>query len=356
MSDDRPSVVFFNINGAGLGHMSTCLAYAHRLRTRARSIFFSLASAVEKIHEMGFEADYFVSPSWSRTRHRYWTQQLAYRLGLLLERVRPQVLVFDGTWPSPGLLHAAAAHGLPHIVWSDLTMYREDMHPVPVSESCFDLVIRLGEIGGRFSVDREARPGRRVTVPPVTLLRDDELLDRSAARAALGLDSDGRHALVCLGAGNLDDPSDVARGLTEALRERGFDVAYARAPISVRDVSLPPGVRLLELYPLARYLRAFDVFAGAAGYNTCCEVVQSGVPSLLVPNTSAADDQTRRAAATARHARVCVSPCRSRRERVEAVDRLLSLAEADIPPQPPLDGADRAAEEILALCDRGTTR
>src|SRR5690606_12806053 len=119
--------------------------------------FFSLASAVEKIHEMGFEADYFVSPSWSRTRHRYWTQQLAYRLGLLLERVRPPVLVFDGTWPAPGLLHAAAAHGLPHIVWSDLTMYREDMHPVPVSESCFDLVIRLGEIGGRFSVDREAR-------------------------------------------------------------------------------------------------------------------------------------------------------------------------------------------------------
>src|SRR5690606_22718064 len=135
MSVGRPTILFFNINGAGLGHMSTCLAYAHRLRRHARPVFFSLAAAIERIHEMGFEADYLVSPSWSRARHRHWDQQLGPRLGILLERARPEVIVFDGTWPFHGLLHAAAAYGLPRIVWSDLTMYKADMHEVPVSES-----------------------------------------------------------------------------------------------------------------------------------------------------------------------------------------------------------------------------
>src|SRR5690606_8758334 len=105
MSAKRPTILFFNINGTGLGHLSTCLAYAHRLRDHARPIFFSLASAVEKIHDMGFEADYLVSPAWSRAANWHWNRQLSQRLGLLLERTRPKVLVFDGTWPFRGLLH-----------------------------------------------------------------------------------------------------------------------------------------------------------------------------------------------------------------------------------------------------------
>src|SRR5690606_5006068 len=181
MSSKRPTILFFNINGTGLGHLTTCLAYAHRLREHARPVFFSLAAAIEKIHDMGFEADYLVSPAWSRAANRHWNRQLALRVGLMLERVRPDMLVFDGTWPFHGLLHAAPAHGLRRLVWSTLVLYTDGVRPVPVSESRFALVIRLGEIGTRFAVEREARPGRRVVVPPVTLLRDDELLPRDDA-------------------------------------------------------------------------------------------------------------------------------------------------------------------------------
>lgn len=75
-----PCVVLFNINGSGMGHLSTCLGYANRLRGRARPVFFSLASAIETIHEMGFEADYFVSRFWSRASGWAWDRQLALRL------------------------------------------------------------------------------------------------------------------------------------------------------------------------------------------------------------------------------------------------------------------------------------
>lgn len=349
MSAKRPTILFFNINGTGLGHLSTCLAYAHRLREHARPVFFSLAAAVEKIHDMGFEADYFVSPAWSRAANRHWNRQLALRVGLMLERVRPDMLVFDGTWPFHGLLHAATAHGVRRLVWSNLVLYKDGVRPVPVSESRFDLVIRLGEIGTRFAVEREARPGRRVVVPPVTLLRDDELLPRDDARAALGLERDGRYALFSLGPGNLKDVAGIGRGLIDEMKARGFTVVWTRAPITVKDVSLPDDVVPIAVYPLARYMHAFDVFVGAAGYNACCEVLQSGVPALFVPNTLVVDDQTRRAERVAEAMPAVVSPCETDAERKEAVERLLAVAGRAPSARPALDGAERAAEEMLAL-------
>lgn len=348
---DLPCVVLFNINGSGMGHLSTCLAYANRLRGRARPVFFSLASAIEMIHEMGFEADYFVSRFWSRATAWAWDRQLALRLGMLFERVRPEVVVFDGTWPYRGFLEAARAYGVPRLVWSNLTLYKKGMREVPVRESEFDLIIQLGELGTSFSTQREAMPGRKVTIPPVTLLRDDALLDRGTARDELGLDRDGRYALFSLGPGNLKDVSGIGRGLIDEMKKHGYTVVWARVPISASDPELPDGIVSITAYPLVRIMRAFDVFVGAAGYNTCCEVLQSGVPVLFVPNTMVSDDQTGRAEMVARAAPAVVSPCETLAQRADAVNRLLALPvrERTTPPTFDLGGAERAADEILRL-------
>lgn len=348
--DPLPRILFFNINGNGMGHLSRCLAYARRMQGRAKPVFFSLASAIEVIEDMGFEADYFVSAFWSRSHYTAWNRELAVRLGLMLEEVRPAAAVFDGTWPFQGFMDACEAYGVRRRVWSNRRLHKPDMHPIPVSETSFDLVIEPGEIGARFSVQRARMPGRKVKTPPVTLLRTEELLDRDEAREALGLSPEGRYALFSLGPGNLKDVGGIGRGLVEEMRGHGFTVVWAKAPISVKDVRLPDDVATIAVYPLARYMRAFDVCVGAAGYNTCCEVLQSGVPSLLVPNTQVADDQTRRAEMVAKHAPVVVSPCETPQERAEAVERLLPLAAvADPKPAAVLDGAERAADEILAL-------
>ena len=350
-SRSLPTVVLFNINGSGMGHMSTCLAYANRLRDHARPVFFSLASAIEMIHDMGYEADYFVSRFWSRATAWEWDRQLALRLGMLFDRVRPEVVVFDGTWPYRGLLHAAKVYGVPRLVWSDLTLYKKDMHPVPISASHFDLLIHLGELGSSFSVEREAMPGRKVIVPPFTMLKDEELLDRATARDELGLDQAGRYALFSLGPGNRKDVSEIGRGLIKELTERGYTVVWTRTPITFSDVPLPHGVVPIAVYPLLRYMRAFDVFVGAAGYNTCCEVLQSGLPALFVPNTLVNDDQTGRAEMISRRAPAVVSPCETPEQRAHAVEALLALQDSTSATSPAfrLDGAEHAAQEILGL-------
>jgi UDP:flavonoid glycosyltransferase YjiC (YdhE family) len=350
LASDLPRVLFFNINGSGLGHLTRCLAYARRMQGRARSIFFSLASAVEIVHDMGFEADYFVSEFWSRSHINAWNRELAVRFGLMLEEVRPAAVVFDGTWPFHGFMHACDIYKVPLRVWSNRGLHKDDFEPVPVEESLFDLVIEPGEIGASFSIECAERPGRKVTTPPVMLLQDDELLGRDAARDALGLQRDGRYALLSLGPGNLKDVSDIARDLIAELRGHGYTVVWAKAPISVRDVPLPDDVLPISVFPLVRYMRAFDVFAGAAGYNACLELVQAKIPGLLVPNAMVADDQELRAEMTSRYAPVVVSPCGTPDETREAVTRLLAMEDKPVSPQrADLDGADRAAEEILAL-------
>jgi UDP:flavonoid glycosyltransferase YjiC (YdhE family) len=351
-----PKILFFNVNGSGMGHMNRCLAYARRLRGHANICFFSLASAIEMIEEMGFEADYFVSHYWSESSTFAWNSELAVRFGLMLERVRPSVVVFDGTWPFQGFLQACsvygARYGKPRLVWSNRGLLKSDVAPVPVDEGAFDLVIQPGELGARMLESTLAGGGRKVQVPPVCLLEGDELMGREAARAALNLAPDGRYVLFSLGPGNLKDVSGIGHGLIRAFEDEGFQVIWARPPISVRDVELPAAVRPLSVYPLARYLRAFDAFVGAAGYNTCCEVVQAGIPSLLVPNEQLADDQLSRARMVAEVTPTRVSACETDDQRRAAIRELLGMVEMGGANELaiPMDGASLAAEAILALC------
>lgn len=354
MSSDSPRIVFFNINGSGMGHLSRCLAYALRLRGRARPIFFSLASAIEIIRDLGFEADYFVSAFWSRSHINAWNRELAVRFGLMLEQVKPDVVVFDGTWPFHGFMDACATYGHCRKVWSNRGLHKKDFAPVPVKESSFDLVLRPGELGTPHGVLKADPPGRIVETPPVTLLRTEDLLDRAAARADLGLQPDRRYALFSLGPGNLKDVGDIAASLIVLVQSYGFDVAWARAPITTRDVDLPDDVIPLSRFPLSRYLRAFDVFVGAAGYNSCYEILQAGIPALLVPNEMVADDQARRAAMIAQHAPVVVSPCRTDQERRQAAESLMGLgADSRTGGIDGLGGAEVAADEILSLAGGG---
>ena len=351
-----PTIAFFNINGNGTGHLSTCLAYANRLRGRARPVFFSLASAIEVINAMNFEADYFVSRFWSPASSWVWDRQLAMRLGMFLEHVQPSVIVFDGNWPYRGLRAAASIFGQAHLVWSNLTLFKKASRPVPVRESEFDLVIRLGEIGTRFVVERES-PHRVIRIPPVTILKDEEILGRNEARTHLNLAQNRKYVLFSLGPGNLKDVTEIGRGLLDLFRERDISVVWARGPISARDDIPYEGVTTVSKYPLSRYLRAFDMFVGAAGYNSASEVLQANVPSLLVPNEEVADDQVRRAAMVSDVTGAIVSTCETPEERIHAVDRLVELNRSGSRghrPRPDLDGAEHAAEEILSLVRTGS--
>ena len=340
-------ILFFSINGSGMGHMNRCLAYARRLQGKADISFFSLSSAVDFIEEMGFKAEYFVSPFWSANSNYEWNYELTIRLGLMLERAQPDVIVFDGIWPYQGFMAACGAYDKPlKLVWSNRGLLKANAKKVTVDPAQFDLVIVPGELGATYAAD-----GNKITTPPVCLMDADELLPTAEARQALGLPAAGRYVLLSLGPGNLKNVDDIGLRLIRQFREQGVNVVWACTSITVRDTPLPEGVIPISVYPLVRYMRAFDYIVGAAGYNTCCELVQTQIPGLLVPNTLLADDQARRAAMVAANAPVIVSACDTEAACTQAVQDLVQLAARHTPAPCPLamNGADIAAEAILAL-------
>ena len=347
-------ILFFPINGSGMGHMNRCLAYARRLRDKGEISFFSLASAIEHIEGMGFQADYFISPFWSCNSAYDWNTELAIRFGMMLDRTRPDVVVFDGTWPFQGFLAACRAFEYPlKMVWSNRGLLKKDAKKVPVDKSLFDLIIQPGELGASYSETVTPGGGKTITVPPVTLLDTDELFDRAEARHQLHLEPQGRYALFSLGPGNLKDMSSIGHQLVRRLHAEDYTIVWACAPISQQDVELPQTVVPVSVYPLVRYFNAFDVFVGAAGYNTCCEVVQTQTPSLLIPNTLVADDQSRRAQFVVDYAPAVVSACETQDEMDAAIHDLLELAKTS-PSSCPVDmnGALLAADAILALAQQ----
>ncbi len=57
-----------------------------------------------------------------------------------------------------------------------------------------------------------------------------------------------------------------------------------------------PGVTYLRLFPISRYLRAFDFSISAAGYNSFHELIGFEVPSIFIANNHhMMDDQSARA-------------------------------------------------------------
>ncbi len=354
MTMDLPRILFFNINGSGMGHMNRCLSYARPLRGKAEVTFFSLASAVEIIEDMGFDAEYYVSQFWSTNSNYIWNTELAFRLSMVLEHVQPQVIVFDGTWPYQGFLGACKTYGKAKLVWSKRGLFKDGVQKTPVNEQLFDLILEPGELVENLV--EASKPLKNTTsklkLAPVTLLREDEILDKASARQELGLCLSTKYALLSLGPGNLRDVNDLGHKCIAILQELGYTVVVACAPISVNDISLPQGVLPLSVYPLVRVMRAFDVFMGAAGYNTCCEVVQTQIPTVLLPNTLLADDQTRRAHLVAKNSPTVVCLSEKKKDLQKALDDVLNLQwtlQSTLQNTLHMGGAEEAAMALLGL-------
>lgn len=340
-------ILFFNINGSGLGHMNRCLAYAKQLYKDADIFFFSLASACEIIESFDFSSDYFVSHFWSAANNLRWNCELSHRFSLALSIIKPDVIVFDGTWPYCGFLHACKSMAQSSkLVWSNRGLMKINNFCNQKFLNFFDLVIEPGELECIHN-----NTSKFIKTPPVTLLNENDFFSRNEARKRLMLSYNKKYVLFSLGPGNLKKVDNLGYKLILQFLSLGYQPIWALSPITINDTILPPDVIPLKAYPIAQYMRAFDVFVGAAGYNTCHEVVQSQVPTLLIPNTLLADDQKRRAELVAKFSPTIISPCSTDMEIADAVLAVhkLSLKPNLNPLSTPMNGANVAAKAILSL-------
>jgi UDP:flavonoid glycosyltransferase YjiC (YdhE family) len=292
------TVLFVTSNGTGFGHLTRSMAVGKRLDAGLEPAIFTLSAAAPVVRRLGFRVEYLSSyrtpgagSEWS------WHGRLRDRLRALVTELDPAVVVFDGVHPYAAFLDVLHENPELPAVWSRRAMWQPGAgREFLATESAFDLVLEPGELAA--TDDRGLTAERRddaLVVPPIVLLDEADLLARGDAERELGLEPGRVNALVQIGAGSDAVDRTVARCLERLAAEPGVQAAALESSIS-RELTLPEGVvRIRDTYPMARYLRAFDLTVSAAGYNNFHELMHLGVPTLFVPMPRELDDQGARA-------------------------------------------------------------
>lgn len=294
----RRRVLLVSSNGSGLGHLTRLVAMGRRAAPGTDVHVLSMSSAVPLAAEGVLPYEYVPSAGDLGISARRWNVLLHRRLGDAVRRLRPDVLVFDGTYPYRAVAELKERFPGVRLVWSRRPMWKQGMGAAQLRLAPrFDLVLEPGELAASY--DRGLTVGRddALRVPPVTLLDLPDLVDARTARDVLGLDQDVPTALVTLGAGAWHDVDSELGAVVAGLRREAPEaqVCLVRPAIAQSDADLGHGVRAVSAYPLSRYLRAFDVVVTAAGYNTFHEAVAFGRASGFVGVTAQLDDQRQRA-------------------------------------------------------------
>lgn len=291
----KKRVLFLTSNGAGMGHLTRLLAVATRLEEGAEPVFASLSRGVPVVEKYGIPYEYIGSSGAMSMESGPWNVYSRARFTHLLDDVAPDAIVFDGTWPYKGLLAALRDRSMEK-VWMRRGMWRPEVSGKQLEHAgAFDLVIEPGEYAEHYDEGVTTQRDDAARVAPITLLSGDEVLDRESARQELGYGQDDRVVLITLGAGNINDIGDLQNQLLQwfTTHAPGWRVVMTKPPIARQDTV--HGIETLQVYPLARYTKAFDLAVSAAGYNAFHEWTAGGLPTLWVPNEATmTDDQVAR--------------------------------------------------------------
>jgi UDP:flavonoid glycosyltransferase YjiC (YdhE family) len=297
-AEQRP-VMFLASNGVGIGHLNRLLSIARRMDQRFPILFATQAQAVGAVERLGYLVEYMPSASYVGGNFEVWDEWFRHELDKLLDAYDPALVVYDGNNPSHGLVSAITPRRDCRLAWVRRGLWGNLNSAFIDNSRWFDLIIEPGELEGQPDEGVTAqRQDEAMTVTPIRLLDEKELLPRGPAAKALGLDPTRPAALIQLGAGNNRDVVSLLDHLVTALRHvPQLQICVAEWANSAQSLNYWPDVTILRGYPLSQYFRAFDFSVAAAGYNTFHEVMTFNLPTIFIPNRHPSmDDQAGRAA------------------------------------------------------------
>ena len=300
----RPRVTLVTSNGWGLGHLSRQLAIALAMGDRTDVTMFSFSRGVPLAEQFGIRSEFCPDHNSSWVPRPRWNKYVERRFEAFLTEVGSDVILFDGVAPYPGIINALMGFPAISAGWLRRGMWLRGRTDAQLAKaSAFDFVIEPGDIAAAADTGPTARLDS-IRVPPVSLLEVVPTLGREEAAAALGLDAAKPSVLFGIGSGQPGEAAEARRvALDEALGHSNWQVGTVSSPLSAGNGSdAPEGFPIRGVYPLMRYLPAFDAAISAAGYNSVHELLPAGVPSLFVPKSaSQTDDQIARAGYLADH-------------------------------------------------------
>ncbi|MDJ0863837.1 MAG: glycosyltransferase [Gammaproteobacteria bacterium] len=362
---ERTRWLFYATNGFGLGHIARTLAIGSALRRRmpeAEYLFLTNSEASNLLWDEGFASVKCPSQESGRVcgLDRDTVRWLNHVTAVnTVAAYRPDVLVVD-SFP---IGWTGDLRSLLPFQKHRVFIYREKkpalaMHPeLRKFLERYDLVLSTH---ARDEIELPALKKARIeSVGPVVMRSREDALPREQARARLGLPADGLVIYVGFGGGGDKEYNKLVTWIlkhAEAFSDYTFAAPVPPIYGSKRLSGLPSNLQQFSYFPLSECLSAFDGAVSALGYNASMELLHHGVPSLFVPRPVREDDQLARARRIAEHgAGWVVEPfddqglrqgLASMADTDERV-RVSKAAQALVPE----NGADRAAQSLLALLD-----
>lgn len=296
----RRRVLFMSSNGVGLGHLTRLLAIARRLPGTIEPVFATMSQAASVVEQAGYPCEFLPFHTYANCDPDDWNEWLRLHLTQIIDFHRADAVVFDGGMPYGGLIKAVAPRRDVKLIWVRRGMWRaEQANDEAIRrQRFFDLIIEPSDIAE--AMDRGATAANRSTVlkvAPISLLEPDELLDRAAAAARLGLDPARPAVLIQLGSGWNRDLASIVDAILKTLARRPqVQTMLAEWMMASTPLDLWPGVARLRGFPITKFYNAFDFTISAAGYNSFNEIMSFGLPAIFAANEHAMlDDQGGRA-------------------------------------------------------------
>ncbi len=351
------SLLLLTSNGVGMGHLARQSAVALAAPADTRVTIMSMSAALPSIGQLGLLGEYCPGPDRRWQPDVRWPHYVSARIQAIANEVDADVVSFDGVAPYRGVTLAKREMPDTPFVWFRRGMWQPGANEGQLWKAdLFDFVLEPGDLSA--AADRGATAGQDdvVRVPPVSLYQTIERLNRQDARSALNLTLETTTVLVTLGTGRLGDVASPGQTIVDAILERtNWQVAVLKSAIAENIIPLKPDARVREVsgvFPLVKYLDAFDAVVSAAGYNAVHEFLPAGLPTMLVPNTQTrTDDQVARAR-EAEHQGYATVAGDALALSVEQFEGFVSRFNAgEHPPAPQVDGATATVEALVWLAE-----
>ncbi len=298
-------ILFYAVNGLGLGHVTRLLAIARqirRIRPLTDILFITSSEADSVIYQEGFPAVKVPSKNIAREsgmRARLHARILHQSTWAVFSAFNPKITVVD-TFPlgftfelEPVLTWKTCPFAF---IYRHRKLEKAQNKRFQSAMEKYDLVIVPHEKEGFDAPLPQEVPN--LFAGNIIIRDKKELLPKPQAIRELGLPHPGpkdKYALITLGGGGQEGMEKVLDNILPLFKEYPHIHPCIAQGNLQRDHYSPAGCRVLKNhYPLCRMYNAFDYIIAGSGYNTVNECLYFNKPSLFLPFERLVDDQFQR--------------------------------------------------------------
>lgn len=300
VNESKNCVLLFPTNGVGFGHFTRMYAVGKAIRKHSPEtevIFFTPMPTLHITYIEDFPTYHIAGKyKFQNMSSSQWNGLIEEQLLMIIETHKPKLFMFDGAYPYRGMLNAIRRKPSMKKAWMRRGMFKKGSK-IPVdSIQFFDTVIHPGD-AITLEEQAEEHSVQVKHIPPIILVKKDEMLSKEEARSRLGVPQSAEVWYVQLGAGQINDIESEIRLTIDALLKHNSElfIIIGESLLGKRISFSNERVRILRDYPNAIYFNGFDYSIQAGGYNSFHEMRTSRIPTIFYPNMNTGmDDQLAR--------------------------------------------------------------